>query len=78
MGTGEAHGSHVCSMLQMTIHEVGVRKAILREIARYNEHAQRDEERAAAKLKGLELDDNVRVSLSVLVLFEKWNTPNQQ
>ena len=35
--------------LQMTIHEVGVRKAIMREVERYKR--LQEEELAAAKLK---------------------------
>ncbi len=38
----------------MTIHELGVRKAIMREIASYNERLGDEQERMAAKLKGFD------------------------
>ena len=45
-------------LLQMSMHELGLRKSLLREIERYI--TQRDEEAAAAKAKKLE-DPEVRL-----------------
>jgi hypothetical protein len=51
----------------MTIHEVGVRKAILLEVEKYR--LKMEEEEAASKLKILEQDVSAEVKLLSMPIF---------
>ena len=56
----------LCCYIQMGVHEVGLRKAILREIQTY----LREEEEATAKAKKIEQPDvSIGISISRSILW---------